>query len=105
VIRLTPSEIKSLIQALDTNGLSEMKYSLALFGSRTDPNKKGGDIDLLLLLDPKDYQKIMLQKHLLVSALKLAVGDQRVDLTVMARDQAEENPFYLSIKADLVYLR
>ena len=57
-IRLSHEELMTLKQSL---GELTDEYALYLFGSRTDPLKKGGDIDLLVVsenLKRRDLRKI-----------------------------------------------
>lgn len=81
MIRLNENEvaaIKSSILQLDSEAL------IYLFGSRTDPKKKGGDIDLVVLsnkLKAKDKIKIE------VSLFKL-IDEQKVDI-IIAKDDSE----------------
>lgn len=55
--------------------------SVYLFGSRTDDNKRGGDIDLYIAtqseLDDKLNKKIMF-----LVKLKNQLGDQKIDLVI-----------------------
>lgn len=51
-VRLDLEEIDALAYALD--GVSAA--SIALFGSRTEPERRGGDIDLLLLTDSPAFE-------------------------------------------------
>ena len=54
-----------------------------LFGSRVDDTKKGGDIDLFI--EPKHLENEFEQKIMLLTALQLALGDQKIDI-VVAKD-------------------
>ncbi len=56
-----------------------------LFGSRVYDDIKGGDIDLYL--QTSDYVKAAEHKINYLVALKLALGDQKIDL-VIAQDQS-----------------
>ncbi|RMA93329.1 nucleotidyltransferase domain-containing protein [Hydrogenothermus marinus] len=74
-IRLTKDEIlkiKSIILSFDP------KAEIILFGSRTDTNKKGGDIDILVISDKIDYKK---RRKIRVELLKL-FGDRKIDLII-----------------------
>lgn len=53
-----------------------------LFGSRTDENRRGGDIDLMVENIDPDWEKIALQKARFLARLKTRIGDQRIDLVV-----------------------
>ncbi|MGZ5622971.1 MAG: hypothetical protein ACXWE9_02615, partial [Methylobacter sp.] len=55
-----------------------------LFGSRTDNNKKGGDIDLYLV--PGNMDDLYEKKIKFLSALNRALGEQKIDI-VIAQDQ------------------
>ena len=51
-VRLDAEEIDALAYALD--GLAPDR--VALFGSRVEPDKRGGDVDLLILSDAPAYE-------------------------------------------------
>lgn len=53
---------------------------LLLFGSRVDDAKKGGDIDLYL--ETNDSDATLDKKLKLLTALNLALGEQKIDLVV-----------------------
>jgi len=60
---------------------------IILFGSRTDPFQKGGDIDLLVLSDTIDYKS---RREIKVE-LFLLLGDRKIDLIVT--DDPRKSPF------------
>jgi predicted nucleotidyltransferase len=63
-------------------------YELKLFGSRTDDNAKGGDIDLLILTD----SKLKLDdKWAIRREIEKLIGQQKIDIVNFTFD--EENPF------------
>ncbi len=80
-MRLTKYEQKAIKQLfIDVFGDGE----IYLFGSRTDDNKRGGDIDLYLCPTmPCDdvYEK----KIAFLVNLEVAIGEQKID-AIMARD-------------------
>ena len=49
-----------------------------LFGSRVDDSKKGGDIDLYLVIN--DHSKLFEKKLKFLSRLKRELGDQKIDV-------------------------
>ena len=49
-----------------------------LFGSRVDDSKKGGDIDLYLVI--KDHSELFEKKLKFLSRLKRVLGDQKIDV-------------------------
>lgn len=96
-MRLRQKEISSL-----TNVFKKYKLlpdcKVFLFGSRLDINKKGGDIDLLLLCPENQYKNILEKKLLIKSELEFSVDDQRVDLTLTTLNKLKTDPFLLSIQ-------
>jgi len=93
-VRLSEKEIEVLKFAFDKLGKS---YRLYLFGSRVDDNKKGGDIDLLVVsneLTKKDLRKVRIEffKHF---------GEQKIDIVL---DNGEYNPFIKLIKQKAIEL-
>jgi predicted nucleotidyltransferase len=63
-------------------------YELKLFGSRTDDNAKGGDIDLLILTDAKLKLD---DKWAIRREIEKLIGQQKIDIVNFTFD--EENPF------------
>jgi len=63
-------------------------YELKLFGSRTDDNAKGGDIDLLILTDTKLKLD---DKWAIRRKIEKLIGQQKIDIVNFTFD--EENPF------------
>ena len=49
-----------------------------LFGSRVDDTKKGGDIDLYLVL--KDHTNLFAKKLKFLSRVKRELGEQKIDI-------------------------
>ena len=59
-----------------------------LFGSRIEDEKKGGDIDLLILPNNNINSTFYLEKIKLLARLKINLGDQKIDIIVK---QPEDN--------------
>lgn len=82
-MRLTLKEIeaiKSSIHEFDSNAI------IYLFGSRADPNKRGGDIDLLIFSDIlTELDKVKIEMKLFEK-----IEEQKVDI-VIAKDTS--HPF------------
>ena len=49
-----------------------------LFGSRVDDNKKGGDIDLYLVLD--EHENLFEKKIKFLARIKKELGEQKIDI-------------------------
>ena len=54
------------------------KGEIYLFGSRVDDNKKGGDIDLYLIL--KEHNNLFQKKIKFLSKIKRELGEQKIDI-------------------------
>jgi predicted nucleotidyltransferase len=103
-MRLSTQEKNRICTSLDKN-LMDISFKIFLFGSRTDDKKKGGDIDLLLQVSPKDFQSTVNKKYQLRFDLEEVLGDQRVDLTISTDEKMGVDPFLISIQPDLIKLR
>ena len=81
----------------------EFEEKLYLFGSRTREDRRGGDIDLLLVTERIDFfrsQKIQLLDEILKS-----LGEERkVDLVFANQNLLESDPFIRSIFSDAISL-
>ena len=68
-MRLEQKEVNAIIQAL--NLYIHEKSELRLYGSRVRDDLKGGDIDLLLLIEDQQLaQKLLSEKHYVLSEIK-----------------------------------
>jgi uncharacterized protein len=92
------SEISKALSLVVESRLSPSPGSeLFLFGSRADPDKKGGDIDLLLVTNEETKKKSQSFRLELRSALREAAGDQKVDLSIATSEERLSDPFFSSI--------
>jgi len=65
---------------------------LWIFGSRIDPQRKGGDIDLYIETNFTDPDKITDAKLNFLVSLKEKIGDQKIDVVIKFGDY--EMPIY-----------
>lgn len=56
-----------------------------LFGSRTDDNRRGGDIDLYII--PVSHENLLEKELSLTARLQQQLGDQRIDI-ILSRDKS-----------------
>ncbi len=92
-VRLGERTLRGLLQAFETlKGFKGLE--IYLFGSRTDPNAKGGDIDLLVLV-PKnwDSQKRFELKVRLLKEIFKCLGERKIDLLVFPKGSKEAEKF------------
>jgi predicted nucleotidyltransferase len=68
-----------------------------LFGSRVDDHKRGGDIDLYIETDLEKVDAIVDARLYALAAIKLKLGDQKIDLVIHRRGQPME-PIHLEAK-------
>lgn len=104
-LRLKESVKQGILKGLNEVTLLSQSYDLYLFGSRVEDNKLGGDIDLLLVVSAALKEKLLLIKHEVVSKAKKYISEQRVDITIKANEELENDPFYNTVKSDLIRLR
>jgi uncharacterized protein len=104
-MRLTHKEVTFLINSL-TEFLGEYHANLRLFGSRTDDNRKGGDIDLLLLVENADVKnKLNMQKYLILARIKELLGDQKIDLKIAETTEIDTDDFLRIIYPESLSLK
>ena len=83
-MRLTQGEIDTIVRiAREIYGWG---VEVFLFGSRTDDSKRGGDIDLLVRSTGE--KKGILERVRMVTRLKLALGDRKIDVIGDYEDNA-----------------
>ena len=87
-IRLKKEEIETIRNAIKKHDENAKVY---LFGSRTQKDKRGGDIDLLIISEKIDFNK----KLKILTELYLKLGEQKFDLIICKKP--DETPFTNSV--------
>lgn len=103
-MRLSPQETKALVSSFSAI-LKEISFKLYLFVSRLDPNKKGGDIDLLLIVDKtKKDNAIQLKNQIRIHIFSF-IPEQRIDITVATLSELNSDPFLSEVIKSAQLLR
>lgn len=83
-VRLTDEERRGILEAVEAvarrNGLRWT--SIAIFGSRADLSRKGGDIDLYVRLAASPPAGLLLTQSLLRQETQDRLGEQKIDLVL-----------------------
>lgn len=85
--------IKSAILSQDP------KAKIYLYGSRTDDQKKGGDIDLLVFSEKLDLSL----KISILASIKETLGEQKIDLKII-NPKAQQDPFVTMVLPQAIEL-
>ena len=98
-MRLKPHEVKAIVQTVDLYVDPTLGHvELYLFGSRTDDNKKGGDIDLLLLCQhSKQTFQLKNLKIKISTEIQDKIGEQKIDITIKNENEKTTDLFLQSI--------
>ncbi|MCF6281508.1 MAG: nucleotidyltransferase domain-containing protein [Candidatus Polarisedimenticolaceae bacterium] len=91
-IRLSRGEVLAIRSVMDEQVASLGEAALWLFGSRTDPEKRGGDIDLFLELGSGVDNLNQLRRQIRL-ALYDEIGEQKIDLLIKQPGSAENALF------------
>ena len=86
-MRLTP-EVREIIRTT-TRELFGEQAQVRLFGSRTDDNQRGGDIDLIVEL-PSHQGDARKKSSTLVARLQMRLGDQPIDVLVIDPESPDD---------------
>lgn len=101
-MRLTPFQISTI------NKLAEKHFGqetiVYLFGSRTDDQKKGGDIDLLIT-NADETTLALDAKVRFLAELKAEIGDRKIDVVFDNENTRQKINFYRSITRQKVALQ
>lgn len=103
-MRLTPEERRA-IESRIGDVVVEMGGALYLFGSRADDAKRGGDIDLLVVLPAENLAAFAGIKRSLIDRVHGDVGEQRIDVTLTTATELASDPFLAAIEPQLIRLR
>ncbi len=79
-VRLSPEEIGGICKAV-LRCLPTQVLSISLFGSRTDLEKRGGDIDLWIELDQPCEDPGLVARKVRIE-IEDEIGEQKVDLKI-----------------------
>lgn len=94
-MRLTSKEISAIIETAKT--IFGVDCVLKLFGSRVSDDKRGGDIDLLVLVPENHLLQVRQLKFQFIDRLQGIIGEQRIDLVITTQDHAEQDEFLRSL--------
>lgn len=107
-MRLSPDQTFALTQAITAFLPQDFCGHLILFGSQVNDLARGGDIDLLLiveseahlhLLQEKDYQIIAKMKQ------QREIGDRRIDFKIISKADLKKPFFILALENSVVIYR
>lgn len=91
-MRLSNQSVKHILSVFENHSVHGPLY---LHGSRVFDNLRGGDIDLLIVCDsPEVLKQVYFLRETLLLALKELLDDQRIDMTIVTKQQVEEDPLY-----------
>ena len=85
-VRLSAEEVNAIIRT--AKEVFGDRINLWLFGSRIDPNKRGGDIDLYLETEITD--NILRKKLKFLIKLEDRIGEQKIDLILKPFGASDE---------------
>lgn len=90
LMRLSPQQVETIVSGILSVVENESILGIHLFGSRTDPQAKGGDIDLWIETNgaPQDARLFARRVRL---ALEQSLGQQKIDVVVASlKDPADD---------------
>lgn len=101
-IRLADADLQAM-----THAFSELLPSTArvfLFGSRVDPTKRGGDIDLLVHVPGIAVADALRLEQKLLASLWDEIGDQKIDVVITSELGDRASAFVQLVALDAVPL-
>lgn len=102
-MRLTAKEQKVLLSSFQTC-LSDISFELFLFGSRADDKKKGGDIDLLVIVNAKDKEIVVERKSKIRIKIFETLPEQKIDITVASPEELVTEAFLQAVRPGAILL-
>lgn len=91
-MRLKKNDILGIINGIEPF-ITTTPVDLRLYGSRVDDHKKGGDIDLMLIVPAEALNYLKEIKHHILAEIKKNIGDRKVDLLICDASSIESDPF------------
>jgi len=102
-MRLSSKEASAIKNAF-TQLFPNIECTVYLFGSRTQDNRKGGDIDLLVVTSDRFKEPIVNSKSRIRLKIFETIPEQRIDITVATPAELVTDTFLLSVQDDLIEL-
>lgn len=102
-MRLSSKELRAITWSFH-ECLSTLPFKLCLFGSRTDDNKKGGDIDLLVIVEPTAKEMVVGLKTKIRSKIFERIPEQKIDITVATENDLVSDPFLVTVFPESIVL-
>jgi hypothetical protein len=102
-MRLSPKEIKAITNAF-ADCLPGIPYALYLFGSRADDSKKGGDIDLLVVVPNLSKASTIELKGKIRNQIFTKLDEQKIDITVATQEEVLTDSFLQTIVPNALLL-
>ena len=102
-MRLSPKEQKAITAAF-AKCLSPIRYQLYLFGSRADDAKKGGDIDLLVVVSSEAKSAVVELKTKIRGEIFTKLPEQKIDITVANEEELSTDVFLASVFPKAIFL-
>lgn len=101
-MRLSKREIEIICTAFRKHfGLQD---HLWLFGSRADPNKRGGDIDLYIETIEPNADVVVTNKLDFINDLWMKLGEQKIDVVINLISSHHDLPIYDVAKTEGIRL-
>lgn len=93
-MRLKPVQVSEILRTIHLT-YPGFVGSVFLYGSRVDDKKKGGDIDLCLIVkDEAEVAKLDLNRFKCQALLQLHLGGQKVDFSIISQATMLEDAFW-----------
>jgi predicted nucleotidyltransferase len=104
-LRLTQPQRSAIRETLQ-RCLGSRLVEVYLYGSRTNVKLKGGDIDLVVTVNPTDDPSLDANEYKILNELKKnpSIGDQRIDLKIMTQAELESDVFFKSLRESMTPL-
>ena len=102
-MRIKQKEIDAFIRSL-TPYLESNCTALYLFGSRVYDDKKGGDIDLLILTDEKTASQLLFVKAKILIQIQKIIGERKIDLIFTTKEKLKVDPFLKKVAQEMIIL-
>lgn len=92
-VRLKKKELDLIVESFREH-FDEKNNHLWLFGSRTNPDARGGDIDLYIETDICDPCIIFSKRTKFVMSLFEKIGEQKIDIVINMLSSSVKLPIY-----------